>query len=338
MKGVMFMEKVKNNASAHGVRMLLFSVFAALAICLLLISPAEVHAAPSGYYRVTGTKNYLALRTAPSYDQANEIGKLHNGDTVLYVNSGNGTYWYVSTAIGDGYVNKNYLTHISGSSSSKNTLTVKGTSNYLALRSAKKYDSSNEIGKLKNGQTALLIRKDDSGYWLVYAPSAGKFGYVNGDYLVDSSGKKPTGSMNNMYVAVGMNNYLALRTAMTYNSANEIGKIHFGQPVEYISAGNSEYCFVYAPTLDKYGYVNKNYLLKIGDGTNSGVSYTSYKVKGVDQYLALRTAKAYKDSNEIGKIKNNQRVEYVASGDSTYWFVYAPTLGKYGYVNKNFLS
>ena len=317
------MKKVLN------IRILSYLSLIALALCLLWMSPAHVYASDS--YRVTGTKNYLALRNAPSYDQANEIAKLHNGDIVQFVNSGNGTYWYVSSSKGYGYVNKNYLKPVSDSSS-KNTLTVQGTKNYLALRSAQKYDSSNEIGKLNNGQTVTLIRKDSSGYWLVYAPSAGKFGFVNADYLT-----KPSGSPNDMYVAVGMDNYLALRTAMSYNSSNEIGKIHFGQPVEYISSGNSEYCYVYAPTLGKYGYVNKNYLIKVASGSDT-ITYTLYTVKGVDQYLALRTAKAYKESNEIGKIRNGQKVGYVADGDSTYCFVYAPTLGKFGYVNKNYLK
>lgn len=300
-----------------------------LAVCLLCLSPTHVSA--SDTYRVTGTQNYLALRNAPSYDKANEIGKLHNGDIVEFIDYGNGTYWYVSSAKGCGYVNKNYLEALS-IGSSNNTLTVLGTKNYLALRSAQKYDTSNEIGKLKNGQTVTLIRKDSSGYWLVYAPSAGKFGYVNADYLTS-----PSGPLNDMYVAAGMNNYLALRTAMSYNTANEIGKIHFGEPVEYISSGNSEYCYIYAPTLDEYGYVNKNYLIKVANGTDK-ITYTLYKVKGVDQYLALRTTGAYKKSNEIGKIKNGQRVGYVANENSTYWFVYAPTLGKYGYVNSSYLS
>ena len=185
---------------------------------------------------------------------------------------------------------------------------------------------------MKHGQTVTLIRKDSSGYWLVYAPSAGTFGFVNADYL-----SKPQGTPNDMFVAVGMNNYLALRTSMSYNSENEIGKIHFGEPVEYIAPGNSEYCYVYAPTLGKYGYVNRDYLLKVANGSDK-ITYTLYTVKGVDNYLALRTARAYKSSNEIGKIKNGQKVGYVADGDSTYCFVYAPTLGKFGYVNKNYLK
>ena len=114
-------------------------------------------------------------------------------------------------------------------------------------------------------------------------------------------------------------------------------KSDFGEPVEYIAPGNSEYCYVYAPTLGKYGYVNRDYLLKVANGSDK-ITYTLYTVKGVDNYLALRTARAYKSSNEIGKIKNGQKVGYVADGDSTYCFVYAPTLGKFGYVNKNYLK
>ena len=243
----------------------------------------------------------------------------------------------------DGYVNKNYLVPVSNSSDASsdswNTLRVAGTKNYLALRSARSSDSSNEIGKLHNNDTAILIRFDDSQYWLIYAPSVGKFGYVNKNYLVNQYGGDFYGFADDMYIAAGMNNYLALRSQMSSKSSNEIGKIHHGQPVEYIAAGNGPYCYVYAPTLGKFGYVNGDYLIKVGSGNgNYGNSYPKYKVTGTSQYLALRKARNYDSSNEIGKLKNGQTVEYVESADSTYWFVYAPTLGKFGYVNKNYLT
>ena len=278
---------------------------------------ATVHASGSysKCYRVSGTENYLAVRTKPAYEKKNEIGKLYNGDTVWLLDFGEGNYWYVSTAIGDGYVNKNYL---------------------VPARSS---DSSNEIGKLHNNDTAILVRFDDSQYWLIYAPSVGKFGYVNKNYLVNQYGGDFYGFADDMYIAAGMNNYLALRSQMSSKSSNEIGKIHHGQPVEYIAAGNGPYCYVYAPTLGKFGYVNGDYLIKVGSGNgNYGNSYPKYKVTGTSQYLALRKARNYDSSNEIGKLKNGQMVEYVESADSTYWFVYAPTLGKFGYVNKNYLT
>ena len=75
-------------------------------------------------------------------------------------------------------MNKDYLI---GSTSV--TRTVHVSKGYLALRSAKAYDSRNEIGKLYTGDTVEVKDSSDSQYWYVYAPSLGKYGYVNKDYL-----------------------------------------------------------------------------------------------------------------------------------------------------------
>ena len=60
---------------------------------------------------VSVSKGYLALRSAMSYDESNEIGELYTGDTVVVIDSSNSQYWYVySTGLMMyGYVNKDYL-------------------------------------------------------------------------------------------------------------------------------------------------------------------------------------------------------------------------------------
>ena len=57
------------------------------------------------------TSNYLALRTAPSYDAANEIGKLYTGDKVQVVGGTSGSYVQVySPKYGcTGWVNAGFL-------------------------------------------------------------------------------------------------------------------------------------------------------------------------------------------------------------------------------------
>ena len=40
---------------------------------------------------------------------------------------------------------------------------------------------------------------------------------------------------------------------------------------------------------------------------------------------------------QIGKLHNGDYVYVQDTSDSTYWYVYAPQLNKYGYVNKNYL-
>ena len=66
----------------------------------------------------------------------------------------------------------------------------------------------------------------------------------------------------------------------------------------------------------------------------AGETYTVSVSKG---YLALRTAQAYDSSNEIGQLYSGDTVQVYDYSGSTYWYVYSPKYGKYGYVNKNYL-
>ena len=102
------------------------------------------------------------------------------------------------------------------------------------------------------------------------------------------------GDMYNVKVDSG---YLALRTAKAYDYNNEIGELYTGQSVEVQDTSDSTYWWVYAPTLGKSGYVNKNYLVR------SSSSYIGSATVKVDSgYLALRTAKAFAYENEIGSL------------------------------------
>ena len=288
-------------------------------------------------YTVSVQSGYLALRTAKAYDSSNEIGRLWNGDTVQVIDTSDSQYWYVyAPSLGKyGFVNKDYLKGASAPSSSSIGYTVKVSSGYLALRTAKAYDSSNEIGRLWTGDGVQVIDTSDSQYWYVYAPTLGKYGYVNKDYLVaNSSSPSSSGITYNVRVQSG---YLALRTAKAYDSSNEIGKLWTGDTVQVIDSSGSQYWYVYAPTLGKYGYVNKDYLYAGSSSSTPSSSYIPKTVHVQSGYLALRTAKAYDSSNEIGKLWNGESVQVIDTSDSQYWYVYAPTLGKYGYVNKDYL-
>lgn len=55
-----------------------------------------------------------------------------------------------------------------------NNYTVTVASGYLALRNAKAYDSSNEIGELYTGDTVDVTDSSGSTYWTVYSPKHGK--------------------------------------------------------------------------------------------------------------------------------------------------------------------
>ena len=137
-----------------------------------------------------------------------------------------------------------------------------------------------------------------------------------------------------MYTVSVSKGYLALRTAKAYDDKNEIGELYTGDTVEVTDTSDSTYWYVYSPKLNKSGYVNRNYLVGAGSSTPSVVTKTVSVSKG---YLALRTAKAYDDSNEIGELYSGDTVQVQDTSDSTYWYVYAPKLNKSGYVNKNYL-
>ena len=202
---------------------------------------------------------------------------------------------------------------------------------YLALRTAKAYDSSNEIGELYTGDTVEVMDTSDNTYWYVYSAKLGKSGYVNRNYLVAQGGGSYAGGSS--YTVSVSKGYLALRTAKAYDSKNEIGELYSGDTVQVQDTSDSTYWYVYAPKLGKSGYVNRNYL--VGGGSYTGGS--SYTVSVSKGYLALRTAKAYDDKNEIGQLYSGDTVQVQDTSDGTYWYVYAPKLGKSGYVNKNYL-
>ena len=140
----------------------------------------------SDTYQVGVSKGYLALRSAMAYDSSNEIGELYSGDTVEVTEYTTSDYWYVySPKLNrSGYVNNDYLYFLSSQpTSSSGSYTVNVAKGYLALRSAKAYDSSNEIGQLYSGDTVTVSDSSDPQYWYVYSPKLNLSGYVNKDYL-----------------------------------------------------------------------------------------------------------------------------------------------------------
>ncbi len=233
--------------------------------CAYLIGSGSGSSSGGAVYGVSVASGYLALRNAKAYDSRNEIGRLYNGDTVTVKDSSDPTYWWVYSPKynTNGYVNKDYLYYISGGSSggggyASGTYTVSVASGYLALRSAKAYDSRNEIGQLYNGDTVTVEDSSDPTYWWVYSPKYNMRGYVNRDYLVAGGGKVSTSFWRTVSVSSG---YLALRSSKAYDSTNEIGRLYSGDSVEVLDSSDSTYWWVYSPKHGTRGYVNRNYLI-----------------------------------------------------------------------------
>ena len=326
--------------------------FAALCLAICLTVPLggtlpgalslTAQAAAGDTYTVRVDSGYLALRNAKAFDYNNEIGKLYTGEVVQAVDVSDGQYWWVyAPSLGKyGYVNKDYL--VGGSSQSyvparSFPMTASVASGYLALRSAKAFDYANEIGQIYSGQTVYVIDTSEGLYWWVYAPTLGKYGYVNSDYLKGNVPSSYSSAVTNVWTVRVDSGYLALRTAKAFDRANEIGALYTGQTVQVIDTSEGQYWWVYAPTLGKYGYVNSDYLVSGGTYSYGYATNIPKTVRVASGYLALRTAKAFDSANEIGELYTGQTVYVQDASDSQYWWVYAPTLGKYGYVNKDYL-
>ncbi|MBP3892502.1 MAG: SH3 domain-containing protein [Atopobiaceae bacterium] len=231
-------------------------------VIALLVAMVPANALAKGgsqsTYSVRVDKGYLALRTAPAYDEANEIGELYTGDVVRVKDKSNGKYWWVYSPKYDreGYVNKNYLVRVDTSVKRDYRVTV--AKGYLALRTAPAYDEANEIGELYTGDIVSLIERYNDTYWWVYSSKYGTCGYVNRKYL---SGTTP--STYEKYKVRVARGYLALRTAPAYDEANEIGELYTGDVVTVKDRSNRQYWWVYSSKYGKSGYVNKDYLVKL---------------------------------------------------------------------------
>ena len=309
------------------------------ATALTISAPGNIYDAQASVntYRVNVATGYLALRTEAALNPANEIGELYTGDLIEVTDYTGATgYWYVYSPKYDsyGYVNNDYLDAITSSGgSSYNTIwTVRVKSGYLALRSAKAFDSSNEIGQLYTGDTVWLSDSSDPTYWYVYSPKLNLYGYTDQNYLYGgNTGSTGTttyfGETRTVHVNSG---YLALRTMKAYDSSNEIGQLYTGDTVQILETSDPQYWYVYSPKYDLNGFVNKDYL-------SGGTAYSVKTISVAKGYLALRSAKSYDTSNEIGQLNTGDTVQVIDSGDSAYWYVYSPKLSNYGYVNKDYL-
>ena len=206
------------------------------------------------------------------------------------------------------------------------TFVVKVEKNYLALRTEPAFDAGNEFGKLNTGDTVEAIdTTSNEDYWKVKSPKYSDAGWVNKNYLV-----YPGDPKLGEYTVNVAKNYLALRTKPAFDASNEIEKLYPGETVAVIDKDDAQYWYVYSAKHGKCGYVNKDYLRE------ASYSYGDYKVKVEKNYLALRSAPVFDASNEIGKL-NTGDVVTVQEKRGQYWWVYAPSLGKEGYVNSNFL-
>lgn len=221
---------------------------------------------PVDYY--VDTPDYLVLCAGPSVS-TQELTRLDNGQKVTVLAKPDGEFWYVYVAQNGqyGYVSSSYLSltmpddkHIGTGAAPASYLAkyyVYVDKGYLALRSAKAFDSANEIGKMKAGETVYVIDNTTGTYWYVYSPTLGKYGYTNCAYLYSTL----PSFYSKTYTVKVQSGYLALRSSGSNSDSNIIGKLYSGDTVIFLDSGYNGYWYVYSDKLDQTGYVNKDYLI-----------------------------------------------------------------------------
>ena len=296
-------------------------------------------------YYITGTEQFLGLRAQPETG-AQVLAQLKNGQRVGLVSTDSGDDWYVYSYDSRcyGYARKQFLI--------ADETAVAQAATYYAKQATTLYagDGDDALGTLAQGEAVTVLARPAGERWYVYSPGLSAYGYAANH---DLSSKKPAEAEQNdsgqpvgpgsapeshegVYYVSGVDNYLALRSDMAYDPANEIGQLLNGTAVQAISRTGT-YWYVYAPTLGTYGYVNAEYLTGTPAGGAADNGGSLYYVAGVDSYLALRSACAYDPANELAKLPNGTPVEYRSEGTGGYWYVYVPSLDRSGYVNSDYL-
>ena len=336
---------------------------AAVFVAVFFLRDTEPAVQTEGDYYVTGCKGVLKVRETEDED-SKVLTSLNNGEKVSLVERGGNGSWkvYVEAEEVTGYLDYHYLTNDRDAAMEPISRYVSvGEDEELTILSSSEGDGSS-VGILERGDEVTVLALPDKEYAYIYAAEAKAYGYIDRSKLAEEKpaevkdeedddqsgattsgqttadligpGTPPARDLGVYYVNV-QKGYLALRNAKAFDTTNEIGKMYNGDYV-YVLRKDGEYWYVYSPFLGSYGYTNANYLVSSYSSVyhyNSSVYYASV----ASGYLALRNAPSYDAANEIGKIANGQEVDLIDSSLGTYWYVYVPSLDKYGYVNSDYL-
>jgi len=328
---------------------------------------------------VTGVNEKIAMRESDDEDSA-IITKLDLKEEVNVLDDSSETCYYVSASGMKGYVKKEYLTdekmaackrqdayiekksplydtkesdHNQVVSLDKNAAVFivakpSGDYWYVYAKGPKVFGYVNSMNismsKVQNTSSApqQTQPKQQTEPTQPVQPAQPTVPASSGYYT--GSGSAP--SNYSLYYAKVNSGYLAIRSAKAFDASNELGKMYTGDSIYVIDSSTGTYWYCYSPTNGVYGYVDSRYMVTTypGSGTvqkTTPTGYSVWNVKVSTGYLALRTAKAFDSSNEIGKLYTGD-VVYVYSDSyvnftDTYWYVYSPSLGKWGYVNSNYI-
>ena len=304
----------------------------------------DAAAAAEDALETTGTVYYVTgvastIKIWEDEGQGSVLGKLETGDEVLVLDDTEEDYWKVTAFDGDvaGYLDCHYLTREWGAVCSPESAYVGADD--VSLLAEPFVTGSAKLGELDKADAVTVLAKPEGSYWYVYSDDLRAYGYVAAADLSDEAeeeriigyGDAPEGHTM-LYYAQSNDGFLSLRGTPS-TSAAELGRIKTGEEVWVVDTDDGAvFWYVYAPTLGKYGYVHSDSV----STTRAEDQAEIWTVRVESGYLALRTAKAFDYYNEIGKLYTGDHVE-VLEKEGTYWWVYAPSLDLYGYVNSEYL-
>ena len=137
-----------------------------------------------------------------------------------------------------------------------------------SLRNSKKYRwniknkfcSDNGWNLIRyNGTTGYIHGGNLADSYTAPKAAATTKGYFDNNWSQTAQNMNTSsGSWKTVYVSSG---YLALRTAPSYDSGNEIGQLYTGDSVQLTGgAVSGSYVQVYSPKIGSYGWVNAGFL------------------------------------------------------------------------------
>ena len=209
------------------------------------------------------------------------------------------------------------------------------------------------IGNLDCTDSVSFISSSITGYSFIYSHTLGVFGYIDSYYICPEYSEATPGLtyyINDDNTPVYNDQYCSeqLRTLNRNDTVIVTAKVVNGYWL--IKDRNDIYGYVSLYSLSEEKVKKKeeskpeskpesnkesDYPTGYGDAPESG--YKVYKAIADKGYLALRNGKSASDENIIGELYYGDKV-YVIDSSSYYWYVYAPGLGMYGFVNSEYIT
>lgn len=228
---------------------------------------------------------------------------------------------------------------------------------------------SEEVGEVKSGDRVSVVRRDVQGYTFVYSPTLERFGYVASQYLADYSEEATIGEVWYVRPAqaklysdteqtveledVVMNDMVTVlvkRTDGKWRVADKQGNIGYIDKgllsekkvkPEVASKKNESSSKSESKHESKRESKQESKSEKAASSRTVSASpvgkgapperYTEYIVDVDVGYLALRDIPSADESELLGKLYYEDTL-YVIDTSGSFWYVYSPSLGMYGYV------